>query len=281
MTSADVTRKALSLGSADTVTGRYAKSYADSTIQVLTSDAQAARSLHAAGNFSTNSLTVFTEDPLLIGDIIVHPNGDYYEVENTREVWYLDSFVFRECRCSRLPTDFGATPAAYGTEATVPDARSRSKVYIDAYLLAANIKKSNGSTNAATHVQFSKPPYSLERVFGNTDSKNLYAVYSIGVPESEPKVDYAGRIIGYTENVPIEIQAVDKSDASGENTRWQCERELRRIVETNPVSTSVDGLTGTSYHSLNRITDSESESNLGVWRLYSVKYVLTWWRDIT
>ena len=152
----------------------------------------------------------------------------------------------------------------------VDDARQRTKVFLETYLVAANMLKDDGATPLVTHVMYAQPDVPIFRLLY---TKQNDAIFSIGTAESKPQVDYAGRIIGYTESVPIEIFTFDTASITGTTARWSCEAELRRIVETYPTSL------GVSYRSLARTGDNEKE--MGGWKLLSVRYILTYKRGVS
>jgi len=140
------------------------------------------------------------------------------------------------------------------------DARQRTKVYLDTYLLNSAITKDNDSSQATFIVAFSYPDYPMERVFLD---KNVDLIFSVGTPTTTALP--VG--IGYDEAVPIEIITIDKTDITGNKLRWKAEAELRRVVETYPTG---------SLRSLDRMEDNEQR--LGSTTLYSAKYILRYKR---
>ena len=146
------------------------------------------------------------------------------------------------------------------------DPRHRTLEYYNTYLTAANILKPDGVTPLSFHVQFSTPNYPLKWLFYG---KAFDAVFIVETAETTPVVDWEGSVIGYQEKVPTTIYVKSGATVDGVKARWQCEKELRRIVETYPISST--------YRSLQRMSDNETD--MGGWRLYSVNYVLTYQRD--
>jgi len=244
LTSADVTRRELSLGSLDSVTGWYAKNFDDSTIKmVIRPRGQSVIGL-PVGQYAKYDVTGFVVDVVEEGDEIVDAQGSYYEIKAVEEEWFLDSFSHRVCNLVKVPIHYDM-PASYGTPPTVQDARQRTKVYLDAYLDEEEL----GVTFITC---WANPPYPLKRVFV---TKGVDLVFCIGTPDSVALP--VG--VGYIENVPITIFAIDKTSVMGNKLRWKAEAELRRIVETYPLG---------SLRTLTRMRDNEQ--NLGSTTLYSV-----------
>ena len=149
----------------------------------------------------------------------------------------------------------------------VYDARDRTKVFMDTYLTAGNIKEDDTITNAAFIVQYSDPPYPMKLVFYG--SKNIDVVYSVDTPVSTPHLDWKKEIYAYTETVPVHINTVDKTGITGTELRWRAEVELRRIVETYPLG---------SVRTLDRVT--KSDKWMGGWLLHGVTYNLAYKRAV-
>jgi hypothetical protein len=151
---------------------------------------------------------------------------------------------------------------------SVQDARQRTKVFLDTYLTAANMKMADGVTLLDTHVMYDDHILPLHKLF--TD-KNLDAIFSIGTATSRPLWNFEHQTYGYIENVPITVYAIDPVGSNeGTKTRWTCEAELRRIVETN---------FGGSLGVLRRFESATPNTqDMGSWKLYSVRYNLEYKR---
>ena len=137
-------------------------------------------------------------------------------------------------------------------------------MYLTTYYTAGNVLKDDDATPASVINCYSNANYPLRIVF---DTKGVDGIYTVGTPESTPHVTSTGYIYAYTETVPIEIYTIDKTGITGTILRWRMENELRRIVETYPYG---------SYRTLQRM--SENEKDMGGWKLYSVRYMLTYKR---
>jgi len=143
------------------------------------------------------------------------------------------------------------------------DARYRTKVYLETYLLNANLTEDDDSTTVKFIVAYAFPDYPWLRVF---QDKKVSLVFAVGTPETEA----LPVAVGYMENVPITVWCINKAGISGTKLRWKAEAELRRVAETYPVS---------SLRTLTRLTDNEK--NLGSTVLYSVTYNLRYKRYVT
>lgn len=149
----------------------------------------------------------------------------------------------------------------------VDDARSRTKVFLDTYLTAANMKEDDGATNATFLVAYGLPDYPLVRVFID---KSVDIVFSVGQPNSEALIDSDHYPIGYEEHVPITIYVTNKTGFTAVKRIWTAEAELRRICEANPTG-SLRRITGTT---------PKTERLGGTW-FWSMEYSLDYVRDLT
>jgi hypothetical protein len=247
--STNVTLRTLTLGTQDATTGWYAKTFADSTIKMVIQKKGSQLIGTNMGVYAKHTLSGFTQGVVVEGDEIKDSYLNYYEVHSTEDIPLADSLLCRECELVKLPIHYDR-PATYGTGATVDDPRKRTKAYLDpnwappGYLLTANLLEDNGTTQATFITCWDGADYPLKRVFVD---KAVDLVFSIGRTTSKPlshpaypaygAVASSEGVYGYDEKLPIEIFTVDKVGITGENLKWQAERELRRILETYPFGT--------------------------------------------
>jgi len=99
----DVTRRKLQLGSRDSTTGLYDKSYVETSIDMPIVSAEAAKKLLPVGSQVVFDRVGFTQDVVVEGDEIVTAADVYYLVQTVKLHWIGDSFVYRECQLSVLP----------------------------------------------------------------------------------------------------------------------------------------------------------------------------------
>lgn len=256
----DVTRRALSLGSQDSVTGWYGKSFADSTIEVIIVPKGTVFTVLGMGYYARHTLSGYTQDAVVEGDEIKDGQNVYYEIKTSQDHYIGDTFIFRECELSKLPIHYDI-PTTYGTAPTVQDPRQRSKVWLDTYLIAGNLTKDDNSTPASFITCWADPPYPIIKVL---ETKGIDLAFSIATPLSEGLP--VG--VGYIEHVPISVYTIDKTGITGNKLRWKGEAELRRLAETYP--------TGSLRRPWERM--NPNEQNLGSATLYSVTYVLPYKR---
>jgi len=242
------------------VTGWYAKSFAETTIEMITAPRGTHFMVLGMGFYARHSLSGFAQDPVVEGDEIKDAMAVYYEAKSIQERNLGDTFFYRECELSKLPIHYDM-PTTYGTAPTVQDPRQRSKVWLDAYLIAANLTKDDNSTLASYITCWADPPYPIIKVF---ETKGVDLVFSIATPDSEGLP--VG--VGYIEHVPITVFTIDKTGITGNKLRWKGEAELRRLAETYP--------TGSLRRPWERM--APNEKNLGSTTLYSVTYVLPYER---
>jgi hypothetical protein len=260
-----VTLRTLQLGAADTVTGWYAKSFAESAIDMpIFPKAMRSEALRV-GLYPHYEVSGFHIDPVVEGDEVKDSFGNYYEVELVSPVPLGDSLVYYESSLTKLPIHYDM-PTTYGTGASVEDPRHRTKDYLDTYLSAANMKKNDGATAASFLVCWADPPYPMKQVYV---TKGIDLVFSLGRTGSNPMLGPGHAAYGYEEKIPITISAIDKTAISGDNLMWQGERELRRVTETYPLG---------SLRTLD--TATPKTQNLGSTTLYSVECTLNYRRDV-
>jgi len=263
----DVTRRELQLGAADTVTGWYAKAYAETTIEMAVIP-RAMRSIAlSAGFYPHYEVSGFHLDPVSEGDEVKDSFGNYYEVELVAPNNFGDSLVYYESNLTKLPIHYDM-PTTYGTGATVEDPRHRTKDYLDTYFASLPISLLKNDGTPATHIVcWADPPYLIRTVFV---TKGVDLVYSVGKGTSTPLIGGDKYPWGYEEKVSIFPQAIDKTGISGDNLMWQGERQLRRVLEAYPLG---------SLRNLETMTPKTQ--SLGSTTLYSVECVMKYTRNLT
>jgi hypothetical protein len=251
-----VTRQKLTLGTRDSVTGWYTKSFVDTTVEMIIIAKGSTNSLLPPGTYVRTDALGLTTDGFLEGDQILADNT-YYEVKATREHTVGDSFYYRECDLTLLPLE-NLTGATY-TESTVEDARYRNKVYLETWL---------SSTALPNYiVAYGEPDYPLIRVF---KEKGVDLVYSLGEHTSDTVIDSDHYPFGYKEHVPITTLCINKINIAGTKLMHQAETELRRVAETYPLG------------SLRALGARRPQTKrLGSLTLYSAEYMMEYQRDST
>lgn len=100
--SADVTRRKLVLGSRDSTTGWYNKSYTEETIEMVILSRGSQCLALVPGVYVREDKVGLTADPVVAGDQI-KSESVYYEVKTVKMHYFLDSFMFYECQLAELP----------------------------------------------------------------------------------------------------------------------------------------------------------------------------------
>jgi len=149
----------------------------------------------------------------------------------------------------------------------VEDARYRTKDYFETYLENSNLTKDDGSTQVNFIIVYGYPDYPITKVF---QTKGIDLIFSIGEPESTPKLGFNLEPYGYEEHVPITTFCIDKSGVTGTKLKWKAEAELRRVTENYSIG---------SHRLLERRADNDQR--LGSTILYSAEYMLKYERDTT
>lgn len=119
---------------------------------------------------------------------------------------------------------------------SLEDPRQRTRTFLltymdsSAYPAMGNIYFNDGETPATYACMYTKPNIPLKLLYyGN---KNYDIIFLIGEPDNTPIRDWQHKTIGYQENVPITLCAIDKDGLTAQLALWQAELKLRKIVET-------------------------------------------------
>lgn len=255
--SINVTRYALSLGNADAITGWYAKSFTESTIETVIISKGLQSILTGTGIYIRMNAIGLTDDEIAEGDELKDASGTYYRVETVTNEKIGDRSIFKQCDLTELPYK-NLTGGTY-TTSTIEDPRYRTRDWLEDYL--------NDAALPVYITAYGRPDYPMTRVF---KTKGIDLVFSILEPNSTPIMGIDFVPCGYEEHVPIDIFCIDKNNIEGTKLKWQAETELRRISETYPLG---------SLRSFERTRDNDVQ--LGSTTLYSRECILIYQRDTT
>lgn len=247
--SAEVTRHALQLDAQDSVTGWFDVTWNESTIDMIPQSSGATSLTLPSGSYARAEVVGRCADVVKIGDRIENVAGVFFEVKTIKEHWNLNSFAFRECHMTMLPSAGLSYPT---TTPAVRDARWLTKDYWQDYISDDNLQGYNWI------VCYSDPPYPLMRVFRD---KYYDIIFAVSQPVSDPLVDGAQEIYGYEEHVPTHIFTLDTKLAH------LAETELRRIAKDYP-----DGSRRTLDRRASRVIE------LGSTKLYDTEFILNYRR---
>jgi len=236
MASASVTRRELSLGAQDTVTGLYAKSFAEMTIQGSVQPRGAVMLGLPCGHVARYPHTLFTADVIAVGDEVKDANGDYYVVKSADQYWWLDQFSHYQCELEKR-SPYALRPTTSGTwhldsDSLRTDPRYRHKYWLDSYLTADNMELDDGSTNASVITCFSGADYPLTQVFL---TKAVDGVFSIDKRSAQQLTTYNHYPYAFLETVPITCYAIDKAGLTATNLLEQMEQEIRHVCTDHPL----------------------------------------------
>ena len=99
----EYTRRKLSLGTQDTVTGYYAKTFTDETVKGVLIEKSNTKLQVAAGTYVKYDAVLMTADPVLEGDMVKTQEDVYYDVLAVTEHFNGDSFTYRDCDLTKNP----------------------------------------------------------------------------------------------------------------------------------------------------------------------------------
>lgn len=238
MANADLTRREQSLGEQDSITGWYAPSYAETTIEGSIQPKGAAFPTLNIGAYARYPHTLFTADVIRVGDEVKDANEEYYIVKSADQFWWLDQFSHYQCELEKR-SPYAQPPTTSGTwhldsNSLTTDPRSRHKIWLETYLTAANMKLDNGSTNASTIISFDHPPYycPISQVFL---TKNVDGIFSIGKEPVQALYTHDHYPYAFIESVPISCYTVNKAGLTATNLLEQMEQEIRHVATDHPL----------------------------------------------
>jgi len=266
MPSTNLTRRALSLGARDTVTGWCKKVWTDTTIQGVVLDKSSQLQALRAGTVVRTDALLLTEDAVVEGDEILTAANKYYEIKAARPMFNADSFDHYECDLHYEPVHFDVDYSTYAGVWLRDDARYRTKIYLETWWTAANADDDAGNPLIVQCI-YTSVPYPLTKEL--YDGSTIDVLILLGKAKSTPIVGHDHSAFGYLEQVPITIAVIDKTAVTADKAVSQCETELRRIMETKPEG---------SVRTLDQTR--ETTEILGSSTLYQIEYVMNYSRAL-
>jgi hypothetical protein len=238
MPSADLTRRELTFGAQDPITGWFKRIYFVSTIRGSIQPQGASLTLLPVGSFSRYPNTLFTGNVVKEGDQIVDADLDVYELNTVQKWSWLNKFSHYTCEA--VKKQFTDRPAASGTwhldsASLTTDPRSRHKIYLDYWITASNLKKDDALTAAEYITCFDQADYPIKHLFLSDLGLIIDLVFSVGKEPATPRNTHNHNIYAFEETVPITVYAVNKADVTATNLIEQAEQEIRRIVTAHPI----------------------------------------------
>jgi hypothetical protein len=241
MVSLAVTKRSLTLGAQDTVTGWYAKSFTeDSTDQeMIILDKGSSAWAGGVGLHALYTKTGFTAEPYTVDDEVKDAANVYYRIMKREPIRMGTSLICYRYELAELGlhADFPTTSGTWHLDSSSlkTDARYRTKLWLDTYLTAANMKDDiNSATTVITC--FAGADYSLNRVFNTKDVDGIFVIDKATVT---PRYTSDHYIYAFEESMPITCYAVNKSVFMGKkvtavNLLEKMEQEIRRITTAYP-----------------------------------------------
>lgn len=248
MTSFDVTRLAITLGSYDSTTGWPAKLYSKSTVGMIILPRGESFNVGGMGFYAQYEYSGFTCDVIADGDEVKDASGQYYRVNSHRAVYRLNTFQYYECALSVLEphNNRASTSGTWHLDSSdkATDPRCRHKIYLDEYLTTAAIKKDDGVTNASWRVMFDEPDFHWVRLF---DVLSLDAVIMVSRGDTKALSQYNKVPYAFDETCTLKVYAINKSTVTAVNLVEQIEQEIRNALSDYAVAS------GSSFRSLERV----------------------------
>jgi hypothetical protein len=254
-----VTRQDLVLDLQDTATGFFNVHYNSTPINMIIQPKSTSTAYNLeAGRYTQYSLTGVTANTIREGDRVTDKYGNCNYVVAVEPFTVGNVFGYYTCQLEKIEP-YVVLGNSY-TASAVDDSISRTKVWLDTYLTAANLP--------SYITTYSFPiNYPLIRVFYD---KAIDVVFSFSKPVSTAIYQGDKTIYGYEENVPIVISAIDKGSVSGKTLLWQAETEIRRLCQTQAFG---------SLRLMNNNRDKTTRQ--GVFTLHSAEFTLTYRRTTT
>jgi hypothetical protein len=222
MSSADLTRRALSFGAQDSVTGWYELVRSDSTIKGSIQPQGASVGFLPCGSYSKYSHTLFTEYVVHEGDQIVDADLDVYELNTVTKWSWLDKFSHRVCEAVKQTyANRAATSGTWHTAADslTTDPRSRHKIYLDTHL----------SVSPSIITCFDGADYPIKYLFTTALGLDLDCVVSIGKDAATSLLDYQQKTYAFIESVPITIYGLSPNEVES------VEQSIRHVFTDHPI----------------------------------------------
>lgn len=238
MSSADVTRRELTLGSRDDVLGHCGKVFAESTIKAVIVHNGISPVNLPIGMYARFEHTAFIPDVIHLGDEIIDAQGKYYLVKGVQEMWWLNQFDGYICNLNLIDEHFDR-PATSGTwhvdsDSLKTDNRYRHKLLLDTYITTGHLKMDNGTSNADFVVMFSGADYPLKYELGAAYN-DIDLIFAIDKGSSTPILNAYKYPYKTGETVTIQTFAINKTGLTAINLLDQAYEEIKEVFTDHPL----------------------------------------------
>jgi hypothetical protein len=234
LSSFNVTRRALSLGSRDTVTQWCAVSWTESTIKG-SFDPATVRFNPAAGvsiPYTTNPF--YTADYVKRGDHIVNTAGTEYNLKTVKPLWRGNEFIGYICQTEEIvkPADRAASSGTWHTDADSvnTDVRQRTYTWLKTYVSYGD---------GTEQIIFSGFDYPIEYEFVDNDIDILIALEYVS---STPVYDYNHTPYKFEETVALICTAIDTATLTATNLLESYEEAVRGAATGYSTTTSMGSI---------------------------------------
>ena len=233
--SANLTRRALSLGARDDKTGWCAKQWTETTIKGILLEAGQSVRMGDFGYTARYPHTLLSPSAVVEDDEVKDANNKYYHVESVKQLWTLDRFDGYASNLVKVDPHYDreATSGTWHTDSDsiVTDVRNRMKTWLDYPTWLPTIYEDNGSTAASRIVMFAKPDYSWWREFVTNSVDAIAYVEQVDCKArtTPDKYPYA-----FDESASIRICAVNKTGITGTRLVEAFEQAIRKVATDHP-----------------------------------------------
>jgi len=276
-----ITRNILTVGNRDTVTGwRIITWIEDSTeftgdpVEAYVESKGTAISYMPPGVYAREDAVAISYHYCELYDQIITQLGTRFQVIGKEEKTLANTSLYYVFQLRELPT-WQASPTSATWKTAPSDPRSRTKIFLDAYLDTSAFTD-NTDTEVNVVVVFADLPYPLYLEFRNT-STPVYGLILVGEPSNAtPHIDLVDNTpYEYVEDVPITVCTMDSTNCSGMALKWKIEAELRKVLEEH--GNQPPASTGT-YRNLTKRGDRTVR--MGEETLYMTEWMMQYIRDV-
>jgi hypothetical protein len=227
MASANVTRRALTLGDRDITTRWCSKLYTESTIKG-SFDPASIRSINLPISvYSSSGRPFFTAQYVRKGDQIVHSVLGTFVLTSVEPWSYLDHFNGYACTAEKVfnPSDRAATSGTWhsDSESVTTDPRNRLLTWLDTYI---------SYSAAVDQTMYAGLDYPVEYEF--TDN-HLELICAVDVAPSKPEYNANHYPYKFVETVNLHLYAMDTAMLTAANILESYEQAVRKVASDHPI----------------------------------------------
>lgn len=236
MSSAELTRRRLTLSTRDIVTGWCSKVFAESTITGSIQNAGNNPLSLAVGAYAKYPHTGYTPDVIRIGDECIDADNKYFLVRSAEQLWRFNEFIGYICNMQKIDAHSDRATSSgiwhLDSESSKTDSRYRHKLYFETYLEPLYLD--DGATEANIQFMFAGVDYPLLYEFlPGWEDNDL--VVTIDKSVLTPLFDYRHVAYAFEETVLITLWAINKAGLTATNLIDQMEEAIKHVVTDYPI----------------------------------------------